>query len=184
MQNLQECKVKIKWLHMASKMIYIYTFCYQKLSLVLFENGPFKLGLDMTKTCFEHMVKCHSNTPMGGLFITRMNQREWKGYYLNAYTIYIRKWYYFSLVCTFKKAIKNHEVKVNVQKETLRFQFYLFLTIDVLVSFITHFHWLLSYDSSPRWPLCPFLLGCAFGVLLYKHKALEVLMVHWVCCTY
>ena len=38
------------------------------------------------------------------------------------YIIYIRERYYFSLVCTFNKAIKNFEVKVDVQKGALRFR--------------------------------------------------------------
>ena len=37
-------------------------------------------------------------------------------------TIYVREMYFFSLVCTFRKAIKNFEVKVNVQKWALRFR--------------------------------------------------------------
>ena len=44
----------------------------------------------------------------------------------------IRERYYFSLVCTFRKTMKNFEVKVNVQKGALRSR--IFLTIYVLVS--------------------------------------------------
>jgi len=37
------------------------------------------------------------------------------------YIVYVWEMYCFSLVCTFRKAIKNFEVKVNVQKvEALR----------------------------------------------------------------
>ena len=38
------------------------------------------------------------------------------------YIVYIREGYYFSLVCTFKNAIKNVEVKVCVQKGALGFR--------------------------------------------------------------
>ena len=54
--------------------------------------------------------------------------------------------HYFSLVCIFKKAIRNFEVKVNVQKGALRFEEK--NDIDVLVSFNSHFHPLLSYANS------------------------------------
>ena len=36
------------------------------------------------------------------------------------YIVYIRERYYFSLVCTFKNAIKNSEVKIDVQKGASR----------------------------------------------------------------
>jgi hypothetical protein len=36
------------------------------------------------------------------------------------YIVYIRERYSFSLVCTFQKAIENVEVKINVQKMSLR----------------------------------------------------------------
>lgn len=49
-----------------------------------------------------------------------------------AYIIYTRKRYYFSLLCTFKKAIEDFELKVDVQKGPLRFREK--LTMDVLVS--------------------------------------------------
>ena len=48
------------------------------------------------------------------------------------YIVYIRERYCFSLVCTFKKVIKNFEVKVDVQKGPLRFKGK--LTLDVVVS--------------------------------------------------
>ena len=53
---------------------------------------------------------------------------------------------YCSLVCTFKKVIKNVEVKVDVQKGTLGRREN--LTINMLVSFNPSFHPLLSYDNS------------------------------------
>ena len=49
------------------------------------------------------------------------------------YIVYIRDRYYFSLVCTFRKAINFFEVKVDVQKGSLRFR-EKHLTIDVLFS--------------------------------------------------
>ena len=49
-------------------------------------------------------------------------------------------------MCTFKKAIKYFEVKVDVQKEAQRFR--KFLTMDVLVSSNSYFHSFLSYGSS------------------------------------
>jgi len=39
-----------------------------------------------------------------------------------AYILYLRKGHYFALVCTSRKAIKNFEVDVNVQKGALRFR--------------------------------------------------------------
>ena len=39
-----------------------------------------------------------------------------------AYVIYIRERYYFSLLYTIKKAVKNFEVTVDVQKGTLRLE--------------------------------------------------------------
>ena len=38
------------------------------------------------------------------------------------YIVYRRERYYFSLVCTFKKAIKNFVVKVDVLKGAPRFR--------------------------------------------------------------
>ena len=38
-----------------------------------------------------------------------------------AYIVYIREKVYFSLVCTFKKNIKNVKVNLDVQKGTLGF---------------------------------------------------------------
>ena len=63
------------------------------------------------------------------------------------YIVYIKERYLFSLVCTFRKAIKNFEAKVNVQNMALRFreQF----TMNMLVSSNSHFHSLLSYGNSP-----------------------------------
>ena len=53
----------------------------------------------------------------------------------SAYKVYISKRYYFSLVCAFRKATKNLEINVDVQKgggsKVLRIK----LTIDVLVLF-------------------------------------------------
>ena len=77
------------------------------------------------------------------------------------YIVYIRERYYFSLVCTFKKAIKNVEVKVDVQKGPLGFRR---KAENTFVSFIQFtFQPLLSYGNSPQW--LPFLvfLGFAFG---------------------
>ena len=62
--------------------------------------------------------------------------------------VYIRERCYFSLVCTYTKAIKNYEVKIDVQKETLKHGEK--LTIDVLVLSNTHSHRLLSYHNSPQ----------------------------------
>lgn len=39
-----------------------------------------------------------------------------------AYIVYMREGYYFSLVCTSRKAIIIFEVKVDVQKGALRFR--------------------------------------------------------------
>ena len=53
--------------------------------------------------------------------------------------------YYFSLLCTLKKAIKNYEVKVDVQKGALRFR----EKVDNgCVSSNISCHSLLSYASS------------------------------------
>jgi hypothetical protein len=47
------------------------------------------------------------------------------------------------------------------------------LTIDVMVPFNTHFHWLLLYDNNPRWLPSPFLLRFAFAFLVFTHEALD-----------
>ena len=63
------------------------------------------------------------------------------------YIVCIREKYCFSLVCTFRKAIKICEVNIDSQKgfQDLEEK----LTIDVLVSFTLHFHpLLLDGDSS------------------------------------
>ena len=59
----------------------------------------------------------------------------------------IRKRYYFSLVCTFRKAMKNIEVKLNVLKGPQDLM--KFLTIDVLVSSHSRYHSLFSYGNNP-----------------------------------
>jgi hypothetical protein len=46
--------------------------------------------------------------------------------------VYIRERYYFSLVRTFKEAIDNIELKVDIQKGAFRFRGK--FTLDVLVS--------------------------------------------------
>lgn len=43
---------------------------------------------------------------------------------INVHNI-IRERYYFSSICIFKKAIKNVEIKVDVQKWALRFRIFL-----------------------------------------------------------
>ena len=70
----------------------------------------------------------------------------WEGVLVEAlaYITYTSERYYFSLVCTFKKVIKDFEVKVDVQ-------------------FTSRFHSLLLYDNSPKWLPCSFLLWFAFG---------------------
>ena len=62
------------------------------------------------------------------------------------YIVYIRGRHYFPLVCTFKKDIKNVEVKVIVQKGPLGFRGN--LTVDVLIPSTSRFHSLLSYGNS------------------------------------
>jgi hypothetical protein len=49
-----------------------------------------------------------------------------------AYIVYLRERYYFSIVCTFKKAIDIFEVKIDAQKGALRLEKK--MTIDVLVT--------------------------------------------------
>ena len=39
-----------------------------------------------------------------------------------AYIVYIRETIFFSPMCTFRKYVKNFEVKVSVQKGALRFR--------------------------------------------------------------
>jgi hypothetical protein len=48
------------------------------------------------------------------------------------YIVYIRERHHFSLVCTFEKATKKFNLKVDVQKASQRFRGK--LAIDVLVS--------------------------------------------------
>ena len=55
---------------------------------------------------------------------------------------------FFSLVCAFKKAIKNFKVKVDVQRWVPRFQ--QIFKIDVLVSSNLRLHLFLSYGNSPQ----------------------------------
>ena len=59
---------------------------------------------------------------------------------------YMWERYYFFVVFTFRKAIKNFEVKVNVQNRALRLEKN--FIIDVLISSNSHFHPLLSYGNS------------------------------------
>jgi hypothetical protein len=64
-------------------------------------------------------------------------------------TIYISGRYCFPLVCTFKKAIKNFEVKCRCTKggyEVLIIN----LRMNVFVSSNSHFYPLLSYGDSPQ----------------------------------
>jgi hypothetical protein len=58
--------------------------------------------------------------------------------------IYIRERYFFSLVCTFKKATKNFEVKVDEQKRGPR----KILIVDVLISsnYLIHTNDVLFWD--------------------------------------
>ena len=56
--------------------------------------------------------------------------------------------YYFSLVCIIRKASKNVEVKVDVQKGALGFR--VKLAVDVLISSNPSFHPLLSCGNSPQ----------------------------------
>ena len=87
------------------------------------------------------------------------------------YIIYIRERHYFSPMWTFQKAIKNVEVKVDVQKGALSLRR---KTDNRCTS--SHFHPSFSYDNSPQWLFGSFLLGFAIGSRFYKLKAHELLM--------
>ena len=52
----------------------------------------------------------------GSIFIPHTNKRECKNFEAIVYIIYKREGYSFSLMYTFEKAIKNFEVKIDVQK--------------------------------------------------------------------
>ena len=65
-------------------------------------------------------------------------------------------------MCTFLKVVNCFEVKVDVEKGTLRFEGKK-LTIDVLVSSNLHFHPLLSCAHNPQGLSCMFVLGFVFG---------------------
>jgi hypothetical protein len=66
-------------------------------------------------------------------------------------------------VCTFRVAIKNFKVKVNVQKGAVRFRGKKNDNIYLLVSSNLGYYSFLSYDDSPQWLPSTFLLGFAFG---------------------
>ena len=77
---------------------------------------------------------------------------------------------------TFKKGIKNFEVKVDLQNGALRFKEKK-LIIDVLVSSHSRLYSLLSHGNSPQGLPCPFLSGFAFGGLgFYKLEVHGALM--------
>ena len=59
--------------------------------------------------------------------------QEWALLEASKCIVYIRERHYFTQVCTFQKAIKNVEVKVDVQKGALGFKG---KTYNIFVSFI------------------------------------------------
>ena len=64
------------------------------------------------------------------------------------YVVYIGERFYFSLACTSKKAIKNAQVKIVVQKRALTFREE--LTIHMLVPSNSRSHPLLLDGKNPQ----------------------------------
>ena len=76
-------------------------------------NSILNIGPCIDENPQEVDFSCHVQT-------TRVY--KWVLFQALAYVVYISGRYEFSLVCPFKKTIKNHEVKVHIQNMSFRFR--------------------------------------------------------------
>ena len=111
-----------------------------------------KLMMPSQSWCESNINESSLTEGMDFSYHVRINESVEEGLLFEAlaYIECKKKIYYFSLVCTCRKAsINKFQVFVDVQNGTLRFRGEQF-TIDVLVSSNSCYHPLLSYDNCPQ----------------------------------
>ena len=154
---------------------YFYLFIY-----LFLEIEGFKYQSQMNQVKNQKRVK---DTPHSSYHAWTNMSVEGVLFEASTYIVYLRERFCFPLLCTFKKVIKSIDVKIDVQKGTMRCKRN--LTINVLVSSNTCSHRFLSHDSSPHWLPYSFLLRFAFGFQVFTDKTFEVLMGFLeLCSTY